>query len=541
MPRSEARGVRALLTALACTATSAVLYGMAFPPLSWKPLAWVCLAPFFVAIRRVGLGAGLLLALVWTELASFIVADALPAAVSTYFLQPPAVGLAFAVGIWAFTGALYYMAFVPVYRALALRYATTLPLLAAAAWAVLELARGRLLTGSSVFVGNPWALIGYSQVGFAPLMQIASVTGIYGVGFVLAASNAALALLWESRGRGPRAQRAAVVGLASAAALALLVLGFGVMELREAQDAQARTPAIPVAIVQGHVDLGSVWRSDYYGRNLDVYLGLTVQAIEKGRPAIVFWPETALTFLLAEEPDFQRAIARVLAAGRTQLVAGGPTADESEPPIYHNSVFLLSEKGELRGRYDKQHLLPFTEYFPLPQLDFLRRRFERVRVFAHGEQIAPLETRAGPAAIAVCNEAMLPEVVGDRVRAGASFIANPSNDSWIGERKWADRMFDLVSVRAIEQRRYLVRASTAGPSGIVDPWGRTQSRTEPFSRAVIVGSIRPRSDLSVYGRVGDLFGLLCAASVAVALALGAWRGGTVRRSQTSPTEARLRA
>ncbi|NNL65605.1 MAG: hypothetical protein HKP30_05135 [Myxococcales bacterium] len=186
---------------------------------------------------------------------------------------------------------------------------------------------------------------------------------------------------------------------------------------------------------------------------------------------------------------------------------------------FFNTTYVFDPQGEVRGRYDKQYLVPFTEYFPF-QIDFLRRQFGRAREFAHGEPGPPLETRAGPAGIAVCNEAMLPEVVSDRVSAGAAYLVNPSNDSWLADEQYSEMQFDVVTVRAIEQRRYLIRASTSGPSAVVDPWGRVRVRSEPLTRSVIVGGVRPRSDRTLYNRVGDAFAFACAAAVALALILG---------------------
>jgi apolipoprotein N-acyltransferase len=200
-------------------------------------------------------------------------------------------------------------------------------------------------------------------------------------------------------------------------------------------------------------------------------------------------------------------------------VVGGPSIVDpgASEPVYRNSVFLLDRRGEIRARYDKRHLVPFAEYLPLRGIDLLRRRFERVRVFTHGVPGPPLPTRAGPAGVLVCNEAMYPEVAGVRAREGATYLVNPSNDTWIQDAVWADRMFDLVSLRAVEQRRWLVRASTSGPSAIVDPWGRVQGRTPPFERAVLAGRIVPRRELSPYGRVGDAFAGSCVLAVGAAL------------------------
>jgi apolipoprotein N-acyltransferase len=278
---------------------------------------------------------------------------------------------------------------------------------------------------------------------------------------------------------------------------------------------------VPVAIVQGNVAIGSVWRSDYYGRNLDVYLGLTARALPE-RPALVLWPESALSFFLEEEPLYQRAISQLLAAGDVELVVGGPRRVEpaNDDAGYSNSVFLMQPDGSLAARYDKQYLVPFAEFFPLRGLDFLRRRFERVRVFEPGRASPPLPTRAGRAGVLICNEAMLPEAARKRAREGAEILFVPSNDTWIDDSDWAALMFDMVSLRAVEQRRYLVRASSSGPSAIVDPWGRVLTRSEPMTQATLVGRVAPRSKLTLYARVGDAFTGLCAVALIVAITRG---------------------
>ena len=94
---------------------------------------------------------------------------------------------------------------------------------------------------------------------------------------------------------------------------------------------------------------------------------------------------------------------------------------------------------------------------------------------------------------------------------------NPSNDTWVGDRGFSEMLFEMALVRAIEQRRYLVRVSTAGPSAIVDPWGRVQARTPLFSRGVLAGAVRPRQERSIYNRIGDSFAFLCIAVTVVAV------------------------
>jgi apolipoprotein N-acyltransferase len=347
-------------------------------------------------------------------------------------------------------------------------------------------------------------------------MQVASVTGIYGVSFAIAAVNAGLAEVWLAlRGRGPLL-REALVGLALGVLPAFAVLGHGLAALSAAVETESER-AVPVALVQGKIDSGSRWHPELYGANLDLYLRLTLDTFERSSPEIVFWPEAAMTFFVDEEPLYRKSLGRVLRRGGVELVAGAPRYEKSpDGPLYYNSIFLFSEEGEIRGHYDKQYPVPFTEYFPLP-VDSLRRRFGRERELTAGGPARPLATRAGPAGVVTCNEGMLPEVVSRRVDEGAAYLVNPSNDTWVGDRGFSEMQFDVVLVRAIEQRRYLVRVSTSGPSAIVDPWGRVQARTEPLSRDMLLGAIRPREERTIYNRIGDSFAVSCIAVTVVAV------------------------
>jgi apolipoprotein N-acyltransferase len=502
------------------TALSALLYALAFPPYGFGALAWGCLVPLLLALRGRGVRGAIALGLLWGGLAAFGVAGPLPGAVTNFFQQPVLVGWLGGLAVMGCSFAFYPVAFAWAYRTLAARYAGALPLLAAAAWTAMELGRGRL---PAVFgVSLPWALLGYSQVGFDFMTQVASLAGVYAISFVLAAINAALAeLIWSFRAGRPL--RGALANVVVAALISAAALAYGWLELREAERPQARATPVPVAIAQGNLDLGARWQTEFFGRNLDDYLDLTLGSIQAGPPEIVVWPENAFTFHLEEEPLFRDAIARVLATADAELIAGGPSATRSDPPRYHNSVFLIDASGSVLSRYDKRVLLPFAEYLPLPGLDFVRRSFS-VSSFSPGEEIALLQSRAGPAGIIVCNEAMLPEVAAARVRRGATLLVSPSNDSWIPDTRFAQMMLNLVSLRAVEQRRYLVRASTSGPSAIVDPWGRINIRSEAFQREIVLGVVRPRSELTLYARVGDLFGLVCLATVMLALGIR-WRPG----------------
>jgi apolipoprotein N-acyltransferase len=515
---------RSLCTLLAIVGSSAC-FALAFPPWRLHALAWVALVPLLATLRRVGPVQGPLLAILWAVVMAWLVGQWMPPAIARYYERSWAFGFAFFVVCATVTAGLYYAAFAAAYRYIVRTSPVVRPPVTAAAWVAIELARGRLLTGSAFFIGNPWALVGYSQVGAGPHVQVAALAGVYGVGFLVALANAALVELWWARGR-----RDALAPALGWCAVAMgTVAGawiWGASVERAADVRAAAASAVPIVVVQGNVDVGSQWRDQFYGRNLDVYLGLTAQAVAAGDPRVVFWPEGAMTFHLDREPLYRQRIAQTLAAARVDLVAGGPFAVGSGPELaYRNAVFLVGPDGRVRARYEKQYLVPFAEYFPFAGLDLLRRRFEGVSVFTPGDGRALLPTAAGRAGVVVCNEAMLPEVVAMRVEQGAQYLFNPANDGWLDDGTYSALLLDIVLLRTIEQRRWLVRASTSGPSAVIDPFGRVQAASAPLAQALLAGHLVARDERTLYGRLGDLFAVGAAALAILGVVVG-WRSTT---------------
>lgn len=530
-PRPSPRARTAICT-LALLLTP-VLHGLSFPPFELPLLAWVAFVPWFAAIRLVGPWTALGITSLTTFAGSTVVASWLPRAVATYYGQPLALGVGIFVGVWAVTVAPFVLAFTLAYRALGRQAGPALPLLAGAAWTANEIGRVELL------VGNPFGLLGYTQARLAPMVQVAELTGVYGLGFAIAAVNAALAELWLARAGAGRPAQRAWQGLGLAVGVATLALSYGLLRLATEPAAPVDGRATRVAVAQANLDLGSQWRQDLYGRNLEEYLRLTVQALRASDPALVVWPESAMTFFLETEPAYRSAIARVLAPSGTELLAGGPRQTDERKPRYWNSAFLLSPTGDIVARYDKQVLLPFAEYFPFASIELLRREFARVREFAPGGPAALLPTVAGRAGIVICNEAMFPRLVRARVRAGAEVLVNLSNDSWLGDVQYSEQAFDMTRLRAVEQRRWVVRASTSGPSALIDPAGRIAAATAPSTRAELWGTIEARDALTLYARVGDAFAYGCLAAVLLAVAAGTYAERRARGSTATGGGGRL--
>jgi apolipoprotein N-acyltransferase len=505
------------------TVGSGVLYALAFPPVRARALAWIALVPLLVVLRDAGWRRRLALGALWTLVSGWSVGTWMASAVASYFDQSLAVGIAIFLIVTGLMAAPYYAAFAVAYAPLVRRGETSglataaTPLVVGAAWTAAELARGRLLNGTLTYVGNsPWATFGYSQAGVLPVVQIASVTGVYGVSFLLAAVNAALADVVRSILAGRRAgDRRALAGLGVALAAAALAIAWGKLVLVSRGPAAAAPTT--VAIVQGDLGPGVRWSAEGPARTLETYERLTREVLARAHPRIVFWPEAALTSFIEQEDAHQRALGATLASHDAELVLGAPRAGAPGGGApYFNSIYLVAPDGAFVARYDKRYLLPFMEYFPL-RLELARRRFGRVREFSAGAPAPPLPTRAGAAGILVCNEAFLPHVAAERVREGASYLVNPSNDSWVRNAGFAWQQLDIASFRAVEQRRWLLRVSDSGPSAVVDPFGRMVAHTDALTRGVLVADITPSTERSPYGRVGDLFGALCVLAGAAAL------------------------
>lgn len=513
---------------VAATLLSAGAYVLAFPPVGWSALGWVALAPLLVALRgaplrnRLGLGA------LWTGATGLGLGFWMPEAVAGYTQQSVLVGWLFLLGLTAFTAAPFYVAFAASSGPLARLPAG--PLFVAAALTAAELLRSRLLNGSPVYLGvSPGGSLGYSQASVLPVIQLAAFAGVYGVSFALALVNASLADAFVCWRRQRALGRPVLARLAGGALVALLVWGSGAGVLRGAAPGQE---GVEVAIVQPDLDPQKRWGTEGAYHTLEVHTRMTQALLAENAPAIVYWPEAALTFFLERELLYRRSVSRLAAEGGIELVLGAPRSEGRDGPPYRNSVYVLDRHGQIAGRYDKQYLLPFMEYFP-GGIDMLRRSFGRLRIFTAGEQTAPLPTRAGPAGILICNEVMLPQFAAERVAGGATYLLNPSNDGWIPHPSYLGQQFDMAALRAVEQRRYLVRVSDVGPSAIVDPWGRVQGRTGLLEPAVLLGSIAPVSERSFYGRTGDVFGLLCVAAAGAGLGWARLRA-RAQRAPASP-------
>lgn len=475
-----------MLAALLLSASSAALYAAAFPPWDVSPWAWIALAPLFVAATRVTPGRAAFCGALWGLLAAYGVGTWFPGMVTDYFQQPVWMGwggflLAAVSSASVFYGAL------AAWLSWASRRRSLSPLVVAAGFGACELARGRLL------FGNPWALAGYSQVEWLAFSQIADVAGPYGCGMVLAAVNAALAGVVAPTLRARRPWS----GVAAVAVVVAATLMYG--RWRLTQTAAGGEP-FEVAIVQGAITRGHRWQPEYQRLGVDRYVALTREAAAV-HPRLVVWPEYAVSLYLQEPSAERDEILAVARESGADLVLGGPRYEfAAAETVYHNSIFLIRD-GRLAGAYDKALLIPIAETMLAP------RGTDPDRTV-----LASAVARVGAM---LCWEAMHPGFVREFARRGADVLANLSNDAWLNDAGAARLHLRMAVMRAIENRRWLLRAASTGISAIVDPHGRVVAESGFGSSAVLTASVRRSQAVTIYQRWGDLVAWLAVAVTAI--------------------------
>ena len=386
-----------------------------------------------------------------------------------------------------------------LHRRVSLPWAFTAPPL----WVALEWLRGHL------FTGFPWAALGYSQYPHVLVIQIADLTGVYGVSFLVLAVNAALAEgLLRLRGRDPEFPGRWSLSVTWALTLLLATLAYGQHRLHQPLPALA---PVSVAVLQGNIPQELKWDPQQVANTLARYAALSREAAAGGARVLI-WPETAAPFFFEASPQWAQRIRQLARELQVFLLVGSLSLDRSREEVRpRNSAYLIGPSGELLGRYDKIHLVPFGEYVPLPRLlFFVQRLAQGIGDFVPGKTYTLLPAPSGPVSVAICFEVIFPDLVRRFVREGAHWMATLTNDAWFGRTGAPYQHFSMVVFRSVENRIPFARAANTGISGFIDPWGRILETTPLFETTYRMALLRPRTARTLYTRYGDWFVLLCA-------------------------------
>jgi len=371
--------------------------------------------------------------------------------------------------------------------------------------------------------------LGHSLLKQTALIQICDLGGPLLLTALLAVVNFGAFETW----RWLRAARARPVGVWLGAGLVvLLAWGYGGVRLRQIDREIAGAPALRVGIVQGN--LGVLEKGKEATHDHRRYLEQTRELIAEGNLDLVVWPETVYTRgLRGPLPVSGQLISEDV---HVPLLFGAAFVSiATGQRLAFNSALLIGEDGVIRSVYEKNLLIPFTEYVPFAGLAPGVERLANVSHFAAASDTPPLRLGAWRISTPICYEAVRPSFVRRMVlRARPHLIVTLANDSWFGDSQEPRLHLAMAEFRAVEHRRYLVRATNSGISAVVDPAGRVVARTRLLARENLRATVHMLDGATVYARWGDWPGWLAAALVLAVLIKRPSRGRRVSRRGSGP-------
>jgi apolipoprotein N-acyltransferase len=474
-----------------------LLAACGFAPLEWWPLTLLCFAGLTALLDQAkGLRRATALGW-WFGLGHFCLGLNWIATAFTYQAAMPAW-----LGWVAVVLVSLYLALFPAFATgvawlLARRHRSALPILFAAVWIVSELLRSMLFTG---FAWNPLAAI------WAPVWPIRGLTALVGTYGLSGLTVLFCGLLWLAVTR--RTERL-LVGAIIAAAIAAAFLFV--------QRPLLKDSIFLLHVVQPNIGQDRKWDD---AQSADNYHRLTSLSGKPGpRPRILLWPEVAVPALLEQDPLARSTLAGLL--GPHDLMLTGAEAvrfsPDGDPVSASNSLFGLDSTGNLFGRYDKAHLVPYGEYLPMRPL-LSRLGLSRL---APGD----IDFDAGPGprdimlpgigkvGIQICYEMIFSGQVVDRANRPL-FLFNPSNDAWFG--RWGPpQHLAQARLRATEEGLPVVRSTPTGISAVIDANGRLLASLSWRTAGYIELPLPPARAPTLFARWGNILPL------ALALFLGA--------------------
>jgi apolipoprotein N-acyltransferase len=389
-------------------------------------------------------------------------------------------------------------------------------------WVSLEYIRSNM-----GFMAFPYVWLGYTQHAHPLVIQIASVAGAYGVSFLLAMINSAVAafllsLLYRSKNLNPRANRPisnrGLVSIAGVAAfLTILTICYGIMVVSKPTAGKK----LKVSVVQGNIEQTKKWDPKHAEVIMQTYVELTRKAL-KDQPDLIVWPEAATPRAISRDQKLYSQVKQIAEEAGIPLLLGSSSHQkfsegQSRKIEFRNSAFLIGPETRVKNQqYDKIHLLPFGEYLPYGEsVPWSWINVPKVPSTMPGKEFTVFQCPTFRFSAPICWETLFPDLSRKFVKSGAQFLVNITNEAWFG-RSVGPQHYVISSVfRAVENRVYVVRCANTGISCFIDPYGRIAGRVKDennqdiFVRGVLTETVIPMESRTLYTRYGDWLVWIC--------------------------------
>lgn len=395
----------------------------------------------------------------------------------------------------------------------------------------------------------PWLALGYTQLRMIALVQIAEVTGVWGISGIVIALNATV-FAWIARTLEQR--EALYAPLRASLHLGVRMLGvlavpllYGIVRLLAITPTGAQP--LHVALVQPSINPWQKWTYADMRSMLEQHLWLMDSLRRTTRFELALWSETAIPVNLLDG-----AGAELLSRFRTwcdstgvAVLTGFADIEQYRPLRAYNAAVLIAPRAESFPVHRKSRLTPFGEYMPfsdiVPSLAKALQWSVGISswVKGPGARPLPLANAAGDTVarigVMICIESIYPDYCADYVRRGADVLAVITNDAWYDGTTGPDQHFAIAQMRAIETRRFVARCANSGITGFISPWGTIIASAPAQAVTAIAAPVFPQDDITLYVRWGNW--LPQAALVAAVGVLGWWRMRRVsRRSEVEEAE-----
>jgi len=475
---------------------SVLLLRLSFPKFDFGFLAWIAFIPLLLVIPSKGGIRSFLISYLagvlffWSTIYWFVYVTGLGAVLLIFYF------------------AVYFGIFGLGYHFFSHRSTLEKILVLPSIWVALEFARGHLLTGFN------WVSLGLSQYQNITIIQMADLTGFYGVSFLVMMVNV-FGTEWflgriqkRSFSRQPGFLAFGLVGLTLIGAWA-----YGVHSLKNfsGQDfPYDRT--MNVSVIQGNIPQEMKWDSEYWPWILKKQKTLTQEAVQD-KPDLIIWPETSFPGFVWDSPKLFEDLKDFTVSLKTPLLLGLVTKMAQS---YFNSAQWINEEGYVSQQYDKLHLVPFGEYVPLRNFVSFIPILKEMGDFTPGQEYTLFPVGQGHhLSVLICFEDTVPELSRGFVKAGANLLVNITNDAWFGDTVAPFLHLQSAVFRAVENRRYLIRCANTGVSAFVDHRGevfdyvKDEQGKKAFTAGFSTSKVALLEGQTFYTKLGDVFTYFC--------------------------------